>query len=160
MGEIAAFRTRDGGLTPHFCLLFSEKNSSIFIKLTIPLVVHPALQVVSLLSVEAGTARMLAQVQCSASGIDVLLPLLESYPHYCPYEVLVSHLFPLLTVEHCRKMILEAEGAEREVLLTPLRRAIGSLSPGLHLLGLEACSLRNIGYMLKKYTSRSVPSPR
>ncbi len=36
VGEKAAFRTTDCELTPHFCLLFSEINSSIFIKLTIP----------------------------------------------------------------------------------------------------------------------------
>jgi hypothetical protein len=114
------------------------------------LVVNPHLCVVSLLCLDSSEPSIRKQIVFTSSGMAVLVPLLQSYPTYCPYEVIISHLFPLLSIEDCRTMIQTAQGDERELLLRPLRRAVGNVSHGLYQLGLEACSLRNVGYILNK----------
>ena len=92
----------------------------------------------------SGNARIVTQQQFSPNGMRLLIPLLQAYPHYCPYEVLLASLFPL-SLEECRKQFQEAW--ERSV--RPIRRAIGSIMAGLHSFGLTVHSLRGVGYLLK-----------
>src|SRR6266487_3825066 len=88
------------------------------------------------------------QVQVSVSEMAGLLPLVQSYPAYCPYEVLLSSLNDC-PLEECRSRLHTAQRAERELWLRPLRCAKGSLADDLQQFGLEICSLRGIGYLLK-----------
>lgn len=114
------------------------------------LVVDRHLHVVSLLHYQEGLARIRVQVHFRTHGMLILLPILQSYPHYSPYDYLLSHLFPL-PIEQCRQMIQQAHTREYEMLVRPLRRTMSSLSDGLHHLGLEMCSIRGVGYLLKQY---------
>ena len=49
------------------------------------LVLNTELGTLSLLSNGATTPRLLIQQQFTASELSLLLPLLEQFPHYCPY---------------------------------------------------------------------------
>src|SRR5258707_15733652 len=42
-----------------------------------------------------GEAQVLTQQRFTPNGMRVLVPLLRAYPHYCPYDVLITSLFSL-----------------------------------------------------------------
>src|SRR5260370_16957648 len=56
---------------------------------------------------------LILERQFSANEIRVFVPLVETYPHYCPYEVLLAHLYShsvtTPTIPHCRQRLQEAE---------------------------------------------------
>src|SRR6185312_10242520 len=58
---------------------------------------------------------MLLEQQFTTSEISVLMPLLESYPYYCPYEVLLASFnggrVNEITTARCRKRLQEAQEA-------------------------------------------------
>ena len=108
------------------------------------LMVNSAKRTVILLYNEArGRARVVTQ-QFSPNGMRILVPLLQAYPDYCPYDVLLSSLFPL-SLEEGRKHLQEAWAAT----IRPVRRAIGSIMAGLAAFGLKVHSIRGLGYILK-----------
>ena len=94
-----------------------------------------------------GEAQALSQQRFTPNGMRILLPLLEAYPRYCPYDVLVASLFSL-TPEQARKLLQDSW----EVAMRPVRRAISGIMDGLHALGLSVRSLRKAGYVLETLT--------
>lgn len=120
--------TLDGLLPPHYTF-----------------VLNPLMRTATLFSNDAASgARIVTQQQFSPNGMRVLLPLLQSFPHYCPYEALLASLFPL-SLEECRQQLQEGW----EMAIRPVRRAIGSIMAGLRAFGLTVLSLRGVGYLLK-----------
>ena len=91
-----------------------------------------------------GEAQVLSQQRFTPNGIRVLLPLLEAYPRYCPYDALVASLLSL-TLAQARQMLLDSW----EMAMRPVRRAISGIIDGLHALGLSVRSLRKAGYVLE-----------
>ena len=81
----------------------------------------------------------------SPSAIRLLIPLLQAYPNYCPYEVLLAQLYPI-SVEVVRRQLQEA----REPTMRPLRRAISTLNADLHDFGLQMTSIHSRGYVLER----------
>ena len=111
------------------------------------LVLNTAKRIVILLYDEPeGGARSVKEQLFPPSGMRVLIPLLQAYPNYCPYEVLLAHLYPI-SVEEGRKQLQEAH----ETTMRPVRRAIGSIMDGLHAFGLRVCSIRSVGYVLQRF---------
>ena len=109
------------------------------------LVVNPLMRTATLFRSDAdGRAHIVRQQQFSPNGVRVLVPLLQSYPHYCPYEVLLASLFPL-SLEECRKQLQEAW----ETAIRPVRRAVGSIIARLRSFGFTVYSIRGAGYLLK-----------
>jgi len=110
------------------------------------LMVNPARRSVTLFWNDAdGGVRVATQQQFTPNGMRVLLPLLQAYPSFCSYDVLLASLFPL-----SRK---EGPGLLRtswEPSIRPLRRAIGSMLPGLSACGITVYSLRGLGYQLSR----------
>ena len=51
-----------------------------------------------------GEAQVLSQQRFTPNGIRVLLPLLEAYPRYCPYDVLVASLFSISLFQARRQL--------------------------------------------------------
>ena len=94
-----------------------------------------------------GKACIVAQQQFSPNGIRVLVPLLTAYPGYCPYEILLAALSSL-TLDEARHQLREI----REVALRSIRRAISSLTIGLHAFGLRIRSVRSTGYLVEALT--------
>src|SRR5439155_18231781 len=54
------------------------------------LALNPSLGTLSHLVCKLDRPHMLMEQQFTTSEICVLLPLLEAYPYYCPYEVLLA----------------------------------------------------------------------
>jgi hypothetical protein len=94
-----------------------------------------------------GEAQVLAQQRFTPNGMRVLLPLLEAYPRYCPYDVLVASLFST-SLSQARQQLQESW----ELTMHPVRRAISGIMDGLHALGLSVRSLRKAGYVLEAFT--------
>lgn len=101
-------------------------------------------------------ASMTHQQSFTPSELSLLLPLIESYPDYCPNEVLLAHYTsgewrPLTTEEvaAARKRLRKAEQAgTSEDLLRPLRNLLSRTRLKLHSVGLTITSLLETGYQL------------
>ncbi len=110
------------------------------------LVVNPVKRILILLYDEpGGEARSVEEQNISPSGIRVLIPLLQAYPKYCTYEILLTHLYPM-PVEAVRRQLQEA----RETTMRPLRRAISTINADLRPFGLKVTSVRNRAYTLER----------
>jgi hypothetical protein len=109
------------------------------------LVLNTSMRTAILLHSEgSGEVHIVQQQHFSPNGMCVLVPLLQAYPQYCPYEVLLASLFPL-SLEACRKQLREAW----EMALRPVRRAMSSIMAGLHAFGLRVRSIRSGGYLIE-----------
>lgn len=114
------------------------------------LVVNQQTRTLSLLS--AGPQIIMEQL-LSENEMRMIMPILESYPHYCPYEVLLAHIssnfVTQATIERCRLRLQEAQrrGAWQQEL-RPIRRALSSLRNKLHALHLEISNVRERGCSL------------
>ena len=89
----------------------------------------------------------------SVNEMSILVPILESFPNYCPHEVLLSHIssntVTTASVARWRQRLQEAQvrGAWQQEL-RPLRRALSSLRNKLHRFDLEISNVRERGYGL------------
>ena len=76
------------------------------------LVLNTALGTLSYLSKGVDRPRLEIQQQFTTSELSLLRPLLELFPHYCPYEVMFASFYNGTitdeTVEHCRQRLYEA----------------------------------------------------
>lgn len=103
---------------------------------------------------------LLLERQFSANEIRVFVPLVETYPHYCPYEVLLAHLYSnavsTATIAHCRQRLQEAEARGiRQQELRPIRRALSSLRNKLRYFDLGISNVREMGCSLISLKSNS-----
>jgi hypothetical protein len=92
-----------------------------------------------------GEARSFKEHQFPLSGRRILIPLLQAYPKHCPYEILLTHHYPM-PVEAVRRQLQEA----RETTMRPLRRAMSTINADLRPFGLKVTSLRNTAYTLER----------
>jgi hypothetical protein len=103
---------------------------------------------------------LILERQFSANEIRVFVPIVETYPHYCPYEVLLAHLYSksvsTATVAHCRQRLQEAEARGiRQQELRPIRRALSSLRTKLRYFDLGISNVREMGCSLISLKSNS-----
>ena len=90
------------------------------------LVLNPEKRIVILLNDEPdGETRSVTEHTFTPSAMRLLITLLQAYPNYCRYEVLLAQLYPI-SVEEGRRQLQEA----RETTMRPLRRAL-AVSPQL-----------------------------
>ena len=109
------------------------------------LVVNPATRTAMLFSqLPTQTIRLEAQQNLSPNSVYVLLPLLTAYPHYCPYDTILAHLFAI-SLEDARRLLLD----NWEVGIRPIRRAISTLSARLRVFGLCIRNIRGVGYLIE-----------
>jgi hypothetical protein len=125
------------------------------------LVVNLKTRTVSLLS--DGPTLIVEQL-LSISELHLFLPMLDSFPHYCPYEVLLSHLTTKVvtaaSIEFCRQRLREAQDCGRwEQELRPVRRALSTLRNKLYCLDLGVSNLRERGCGLIGLAAQS-PEPQ
>ena len=112
------------------------------------LVVNPATRTAMLFSQSPAQAiRLMAQQNLSPNSVRVLLPLLTAYPHYCPYDTILAHLFAV-SLEDARRLLLDSW----EVAIRPIRRAISTLSARLRVFGLCIRNIRGVGYLVETLT--------
>jgi len=103
---------------------------------------------------------LILEQQFSANEMRVFVPLLETYPHYCPYEVLLAHLYSnavsTATIAHCHQRLQEAEArGTRQQELRSIRRALSSLRNKLRHFGLGISNVREMGCSLISLKSNS-----
>ena len=103
--------------------------------------------------------QMLMEQQFTSSEIYALLPLLEAYPYYCPYEVLLASFnngrVTEATIARCRQRLLEAQEAGVWVIeMRPVRNVLSRTRLKTRAFGIEISSILESGYILM-YMPRS-----
>jgi hypothetical protein len=121
------------------------------------LALHSEVRALSLL---CDGPELLEQQQFSDSEFRVLKAVLEAFPYYCPYEVLLAsvtaHTANVPTITQCRKRLQAAQRhGEWRQELRPIRRALSSLRSKLHVFRLEISVVREGGCSLTRLTSAS-----
>ena len=103
---------------------------------------------------------LIVEQQLSANEMRLFVPILEYFPHYCPYEVLLSYLSAKVvteaSIERCRQRLQEAQacgGWQQE--LRPVRRALSSLRNKLYRLNLGISNVRERGSSLTSLAAQS-----
>lgn len=117
----------------------------------------------SIVSMQGGEKHVLvAQGLFSGSELSLLLPLVESLPDYCPYEVLYASFFfgstSAQAVEKARETILDIMdegGPQWDQLVRPLRNVMTRVRYKLRPFRLEIVSFLHTGYLLQPYEKTS-----
>ncbi len=118
------------------------------------LALNGTLGTLSCLSYSHEGPRLIAQQLFTSSELSVLRPLLESYPDYCPYEVLMASFscgghISETTVVQARQRLQEAlEREEWDQELRPLRNVLSRTRLKLRDFGIEISSILETGYIL------------
>jgi len=116
------------------------------------LVVNPAKRTATLFSHTPGRKpKIVAQHQFSPNGMRVLVPLLQAYPHYCPYDVLLASLGSM-SLDDARRQMQDMW----EIAIRPVRRTITGLKGGLRDFGLQVRSIWSAGYLVEARSAKRV----
>jgi hypothetical protein len=117
------------------------------------LALNLALGTLSLLIYNNEGPQLVAQQQFTDSEICVLKPLLESYPHFCPYEVLLASFNSTNVtdqeIERSRKKLQTAQ-EERvwDQQMRPVRNVLSRTRLKLHAFRVDIFSILETGYVL------------
>ncbi len=108
----------------------------------------------SYLSSIEGLPRLKGQQQFTRGEMSMLLPLLESYPYYCPYEVLYASFYSNDTsdevVEHSRRHLQKAlDAGNWDQEMRPVRTLLSRTRFKTRLLGIDILSILETGYILR-----------
>jgi len=108
--------------------------------------------------------RLLTNQQFTASEMSLLLPLLELYPHYCPYEVIFASFYNgTITeeeVERCRHRLQEAlESGTWDQLLRPMRNILSRVRLKLRGFDIDIVSILETGYLLMRKSKAEPVEP-
>jgi hypothetical protein len=123
------------------------------------LAVNPLLRTLSYIINESSQPRLIAQQQFTAGEMSVLLPLLEAFPYYCPYEELLASFqygnVTEATIENCRQYLQEAqqEGIWDQEM-RPMRNVLSRARLKLRSFGIEISAIVETGYMLTYVADR------
>jgi hypothetical protein len=105
---------------------------------------------------------MLMEQQFTTSEICVLLPLLEAYPYYCPYEVLLASFnsgrASDVAIARSRKRLQEAQEAgvwDQE--MRPVRNVLSRTRLKTRSFGIEISSILETGYILMQKNRHKQP---
>ena len=102
---------------------------------------------------------LLAEQQFTTSELCVLIPLLKSYPYYCPYEVLLASFnngnVNEATIERSRKRLYEAqlEGIWDQEM-RPVRNVLSRARLKMRAFRIEISSILETGYILMELSER------
>jgi hypothetical protein len=113
------------------------------------------------LSLLSDGPQLVSEDHFSVNEMSLIVPILKSYPYYCPYEVLLAHISskhvdPSL-IERCRHRLLEAQiNGTWQQEMRPVRRALSSLRSKLHSFDLEVSTVRERGCNLTSLTFPAV----
>ncbi len=105
------------------------------------------------LSLLSDGPMLVAEQQFSENELRLIVPILESFPHFCSYEVLLAHLtsntVTPVTLSRCRLRLEEAQlNGTWQQELRPVRRALSSLRGKLYPFNLSISNIRERGCSL------------
>jgi hypothetical protein len=117
------------------------------------------------LSLLSNGPELIVERQLSINEMHIAIPLLEAFPHYSPYEVLLSHLYSKTVTEtsiaRCYQRLQEAQdNGTWQQELRPIRRALSSLRTKLRQFDLEISNIRERGCSLAGLTVKPIPKTR
>lgn len=103
--------------------------------------------------------RLLGEQQFTDSELSLLLPLLDSHPHYCPYEVLLSSFeyrkVTEASIERCRQRLQEAQDeGVWDHTMRPVRNVLSRTRLKMRSVGVEIASILETGYVLMELPAR------
>jgi hypothetical protein len=105
--------------------------------------------------INSQACELIAQQVLSELEMYVTIALVEAYPHYATYEVLLGAVSDR-TMTHIESIIRKAqEGQELDVLLAPLRNTLKRCRRRLHAFGIDIGSVRGLGYALYRIEPRT-----
>ncbi len=98
--------------------------------------------------------RLLAQQQFTASELSILLPLLDSYPYYCPYEMLYASFYngnvTEMIVARCRQRLQNAlDIGTWDQEMRPVRNVLSRTRLKLRTFGVHITSILETGCILR-----------
>lgn len=114
------------------------------------LILHRQLRTLSLISEDEDGPSLLQQGILTDNELQVIVPIFNAFPHYCPYEVLLANIISRATLQstvtNCRRRLLEAQrNGTWQQEIRPVRRTLSSLRRKLHPFGLEISTVREKG---------------
>ena len=114
----------------------------------------------SLLTNSEHGPQLLMEQQFTNSEIYVLLPLLNMFPHYCPYEILLAHFNNRKVTDEivakCRERLQEAqEFGLWEFEMRPVRNVLSRTRLKMQTFNIDIISILETGYVLMHRTRRS-----
>ena len=118
------------------------------------LALNIALGTLSCLGFSNGLPELIKQQQFTNNELSVLRPLLESYPYYCPYEVLFASFYngdiTDALIESCRERLQDSlETGSWEQDTRPIRNVLSRVRIKLRAFNLNISSILETGYILK-----------
>lgn len=124
------------------------------------LVINSKLGTLAYITVEEDRAWLQGEQQFTASEMSILLPLLESFPFHCPYELLFAHFYHDNVTEQlitrARKHLQKAqEEGVWDQEMRSMRTMLSRLRLKIRRLGLDVSAILETGYIL-----RVVSAPR
>ena len=117
------------------------------------LAVHPAHGTVSLLSCAEGLPHMLIQQQFTTQELMVLFPLLDAFPYYCPYDVLLAaHSMGYVnerSIAQAKKRLLAAKAVGQwDQEMRAVRNSLSRARLKMRHFGIAIPSIEETGYIL------------
>jgi hypothetical protein len=102
---------------------------------------------------EDGNPRLVMQEQFTSTEMSVLMPLLEMFPYYCPYEVMYAGFYSgkvdERSIARCRQRLQDAqEGGVWDQEMRPVRGALSRTRLKLRSFGIDISSILATGYIL------------
>lgn len=118
------------------------------------LALYRPLGILSYIVTDGEQPRLVEQQQFTSSELSLLLPLLDSYPYYCPYEVLLAHFYHTHVTEkvitRCRERLQQArEDNTWDLEIRSIRNMLSRVRIKARVLGLEISSILDTGYLLR-----------
>ncbi len=118
------------------------------------LALHPVTGTLSYLVWDGREVQMVLQQQFTNSELSLLVPLLESFPHYCPYEVMYAHFYngtvTEMEIARVRRHLRNAmERGTWEQEMKPVRNVLSRVRGKLQHFGLTISSILETGYIVR-----------
>lgn len=112
------------------------------------------LGVLSYIVTHGDQPRLVEQQQFTNSELSLLLPLLDSYPYYCPYEILFAHFYHThvtdKVIARCRERLQQArEDDAWDLEIRSVRNTLSRVRIKARVLGMEISSILDTGYLLR-----------
>ncbi len=124
------------------------------------LVLNTTLGTLSHLAVSDKGPELKTQQQFTESEVCVLIPLLKSYPHYCPYEELLAnftesrHVTPQ-AIERYRQRLHDAQfTAIWDQEMRPVRNVLSRARLKIHAFNMDIIAILETGYVLMGKSKR------
>lgn len=110
---------------------------------------------VAILASREGHSSLERSVLLTSSELCILFPLLEAFPYYCPYDVLLASLNGQPTekdIERVRERLEEAlDEGTWDIEMRPVRNVLSRARIKIRALGITIHSIIETGYILDTY---------